>query len=108
VLFVEVDNNITDRYERDSSGLNIEIDPGYDNFIKSANPAIQAQFMAAKHGELVLVTGVPRNGGRNIRVLTIRVLRAAPPPVINVVVDNTVSDPVVELETTVLNGLQAA
>lgn len=63
MLFVEVDNNITDRYERDSSGLNIEIDPGYDNFIKSANPAIQAQFMAAKHGELVLVTGVPRTAG---------------------------------------------
>jgi acetyl/propionyl-CoA carboxylase alpha subunit len=79
---------ITGRYERDYIGLNIEIDPGYDKFIQSADPKIQAQFMAARQGDLLWVT----NGGKSIRVLTMKVIEAAPPPVLSVAVDNTVTE----------------
>lgn len=83
---------ITGRYERDYIGLNIEIDPGYDKFIQSADPKIQAQFMAARQGDLLWVTGVVKNGGKSIRVLTMKVIEAAPPPVLSVAVDNTVTE----------------
>lgn len=53
--------------------------PGYDRFVQSANPAIQAQLFAAKRGDLVLITGVVKNNGRNIRLLTFKTLKAAPP-----------------------------
>jgi hypothetical protein len=74
-----VDNNITDKYERDYIGLNIEIEPGYDRFVQSANPEIQALLLAAKRGDLVRITGVVKGRGSNIRILTYTTLKAAPP-----------------------------
>jgi hypothetical protein len=75
-----VDSNITDRREREYAEINIEIDPGYDKFIQSADPAIQARMMAVNQGDLVLVTGVVKNNGRNVRILVLKVLKAAPQP----------------------------
>jgi hypothetical protein len=74
-----VDHNGPDRYERDYIGTNIKIQPRYDRFIQSSDPSIRAQIMAAKRGDLVLVTGVEKNRGRNVRIQTFKVLKAAPP-----------------------------
>lgn len=73
-----VDDGIQDRYERDYIGRSVEINPGYDRFVQSADPTIQAQLLAAKRGDLVRVSGVVKNNGSNIRVLTYTVVKAAP------------------------------
>jgi len=70
--------NIVDRYEREYIGLNIQIQPGYDHFIQTSDPAIQAKLIAARRGDLVRVHGVVKGNGRNIRVLSFEVIKAAP------------------------------
>ena len=66
---------------REYIGLVIEIQPGYDRFVQSADPVIQAQLMAAKRGDLVYITGVVKGkGGTNTRIKTFKTLASAPEP----------------------------
>jgi hypothetical protein len=69
-----------DKYEREYVGLNLQISPGYNRFVQSADPAIQAQLKEARKGEVVWVTGVVKNRGSNIRILTIKTLVQAATP----------------------------
>jgi hypothetical protein len=61
--------------------MNIEINPVYDRFVQSADPAIQAQLMTAKRGDLVYITGVVKNKGRNIRITGFKTLKAVEPAI---------------------------
>ena len=60
--------------------MNIEIQPGYDRFVQSADPVIQEQLMAAKRGDLVYITGVVKGKGTNIRIKTLKTLVPALQP----------------------------
>jgi hypothetical protein len=67
----------SDRHGQDYIGLNIEIQPGYDRFVQSADPAIQAQLFAANRGDLVRIVGVVKGGGNSIRILSYTLVKAA-------------------------------
>jgi hypothetical protein len=73
-------NDVTDRHGRSYVGLFIEIEPGYDRFVQSADPAIQEQMLSAEPGDLVRVVGVVKgaskgnSNGTSIRVLTYTVV----------------------------------
>lgn len=67
---------VRDRYGREYLGVKVEIEPGYDKGIYSADPLVQAQIRDLTPGDIIDVSGPQRRGGA-IRATSIVVVRKA-------------------------------
>jgi len=76
------DGGVKDRYDRTYQGVPVQIEPGYDRFMQSANPELHEQIRALVPGTIIHAVGVQKRNssgmGFHMQVKELKVLEEGP------------------------------